>query len=158
MKTKSFAEEKVYHFHSLEIDEQLAFLWYLYQDFVKDNITPEAERPNENLEKSEGLIEKVMQMSAEDQLQLQRDLIIGKDREELRIYREYSSNQKLFFWYALAREMEKATVVQLPDDYQLSLDAKRLLDSILGASFANQLVFLRDVVGLGAAQSFEENV
>ncbi len=54
--------------------------------------------------------------------------------------------------------MEKATVVQLPDDYQLSLDAKRLLDSILGASFANQLVFLRDVVGLGAAQSFEENV
>lgn len=44
-------------------------------------------------------------MSPEDQLQLQRDVIIGKDREELFIYQEYSSNQKLFFWYSLASEM-----------------------------------------------------
>lgn len=158
MKTKTFAEEKVYHFHSLEIEEQLAILWYIYQDLIKDNITPEPERPNEQLEKSEGLIEKVLDMSFEEQLQLQKDLIIGKDREELQAYRDYSSNQKLFFWYRLAQEMEKATVVQVPDDYRLSPDAQQLLDSIERASFANQLVFLRDVVGLGVAQRYEVNV
>ena len=43
--------------HSLAIEEQLAVLWYIYRDFVKENITPEAERPDENLSKSDGLVE-----------------------------------------------------------------------------------------------------
>lgn len=97
-------------------------------------------------------------MSFEDQLQVQRDLLIGKDRPEFQTYKEYSSNQKLFFWYCLAQEMEQATVVQVPDDFQLSPDAQQLLDSVQNLSFTNQLVFLRDVVGLGAAQSSEANV
>ena len=149
---------KVYHLHSLDIDEQLAVLWYVYRDIVKESITPEPERPDENLEKSEGLVEKVKQMSPEDQLQVQRDLIIGKDREEFQTYKDYSSNQKLFFWYRLAEEMEKATVVQVPDDYQLSPDAQQLLDSVKGLGFTNQLVFIKDAVGLGAAQSTEDKV
>ncbi|HHP7232042.1 MAG TPA: orange carotenoid protein N-terminal domain-containing protein [Xenococcaceae cyanobacterium] len=158
MSSQRVAEEKVYHLHSLDRDEQLAVLWYVYRDFVKESITPEPERPDENLERAEELVEKIKQMSNEDQLQVQRDLLIGKDREEFQMYKEYSSNQKLFFWYRLAQEMEKATVVQVPDDYQLSPDAQQLLDSVKGASFTNQLVFLRDAVGLGAAQSTEENV
>lgn len=103
-------------------------------------------------------MEKVKQMSPEEQLQVQRDLIIGKDREEFQTYKDYSSNQKLFFWYRLAEEMEKATVVQVPDDYQLSPDAQQLLDSVKGLGFTNQLVFIKDAVGLGAAQSTEEKV
>ncbi len=79
MITKTFAEKKVYHLHSLEIDKALEVLWYIYRDFVKENITPEPERPHKNLEKSERLIEKVMQMSPEDQLQLQRDLNYLRD-------------------------------------------------------------------------------
>jgi hypothetical protein len=158
MSSQQVAEEKVYHFHSLEVDEQLAILWYVYRDFVKENITPEAERPDENLEKSEGLIEKVKQMSSEEQLQLQRDFIVGKDTEEFKTYKEYSSNQKLFFWYRLAQEMEKVTVVQVPDDYQLSPDAQQLLESVKTLDFSNQLVFLKDVVGLSAAIASEDNV
>jgi hypothetical protein len=158
MASQQVATEKVYHFHSLDIDEQLAVLWYVYQDFVKENITPEPERPDEQLEKSEGLIAEIQKMSSEDQLQVQRDLFIGKDRKELQTYKEYSSNQKLFFWYRLAQEMEKSTVVQVPGDYQLSPDAQQLLDSVKNLPFSNQLVFMRDVVGLGAAQSSEENV
>jgi hypothetical protein len=158
MNTQKVATERVYHLHSLEIDEQLAILWYVYRDFVKDNVTPEAERPDENLEKSAGLIDRVLQMSPEDQLQLQRDMIIGKDREELSIYQEYSSNQKLFFWYSLASEMERGNAVQVPDDYQLSPDAQQLLDSVKGLDFTNKLVFIKDAVGLGAAQNSEENV
>ncbi len=152
------AAEKVYHLHSLGIDEQLAVLWYVYRDVVKNSITPEPERPDENLEKSEGLIGEIKQMSPKDQLQVQRDLLIGKDRPEFQTYKEYSSNQKLFFWYCLAQEMEKATVVQVPDDFQLSPDAQQLLDSVKNLSFTNQLVFIKDVVGLGAAQSSEDNV
>ena len=158
MSSQTNAAEKVYHLHSLGIEEQLAVLWYVYRDFVKENITPEPERPDENLEKSEGLIEKVKQMSSEDQLQVQQELIVGKDREEFRTYKEYTSNQKLFFWYRLAQEMEQGTVVQVPDDYLLPPDAQQLLDSVKELDFSNKLVFLRDAVGLSAAQSSEEKV
>ena len=158
MSSQTTAEQKVYHLHSLEIDEQLAILWYVYRDIVKDNITPEPERPDENLDKSEGLIEKVKQMSPEDQLQVQRDLIIGKDTEQFQTYKDYSSNQKLFFWYRLTEEMERGNAVRVPDDFQLSPDAQQLLDSVKEIGFSNQLVFIKDAVGLGAAQATEENV
>ena len=158
MTSQTAVEKKVYHLHSLGIDEQLAVLWYVYQDFVKDNITPEAERPDEDLEKSEGLIEKIMQTSPEDQLQSQKDLIIGKDGEYFQIYQEYSSNQKLFFWYRLAEQMEQGNAIQVPDDYQLSPDAQQLLNSIKELEFSQQLVFIKDAVGLGAAQATEEKV
>ncbi|MEL6788035.1 MAG: orange carotenoid protein N-terminal domain-containing protein [Cyanobacteria bacterium J06607_15] len=158
MTSQKVAEQKVYHLHSLGADEQLAVLWYVYKDFVKDNITPEPERPDENLDKSNELIEKVKQMSPEDQLQVQKDLIIGKDGEELQIYKEYSSNQKLSFWYGLAVEMEQGNAVQVPDDYQLSPDAQQLLDSVKTIGFSQQLVFIKDAVGLGAAQATEDNV
>lgn len=158
MSPQTAVAEKVYHFHSLGMDEQLAVLWYVYRDFVKDNITPEAERPNENLSESASLVEKVKQMSAEDQLQLQKDLIIGKERAEFPTYRDYSSNQKLFFWYSLAAEMERNDVVRVPNDYQLSPDAAQLLDSFLELGFSQKLVFIKDVVALGAAQSTEAKV
>ncbi len=158
MTTQKVAAEKVYHLHSLGMDEQLAVLWYVYRDIVKDNITPEAERPDENLEKSEGLIGKVLEMPPEEQLQVQKDLLIGKDGEALSTYQEYSSNQKLFFWYRLAAEMEKGNAVQVPDDFQLSPDAQQLLDAVKGLGFSQQLVFIKDAVGLGAAQNSEENV
>ena len=158
MSSQTTVEKKVYHLHSLAIEEQLAVLWYIYRDFVKENITPEAERPDENLSKSDGLVERVLKMSAEDQLQVQRDLLIGKDGTEFQTYCEYSSNQKLFFWYRLAEEMEGGNVVQVPDDYQLSPDAQQLLDSVREFEFAQKLVFIKSVVGLGAAQSTEEKV
>ena len=158
MSSQTAVEEKVYHLHSLGVDEQLAVLWYVYRDVVKDNVTPEAERPDENLEKSSELIQKVKQMSPEEQLQIQKDLIIGKKTEEFQTYVEYSSNQKLFFWYQIAAEMEQGNVVQVPDDYQLSPDAQQLLDSVKGLEFSQQLVFIKDAVGLGAAQATEANV
>ena len=158
MSSQTAVEEKVYHLHSLGVDEQLAVLWYVYRDVVKDSVTPEAERPDENLEKSSELIQKVKQMSPEEQLQIQKDLIIGKKTEEFQTYVEYSSNQKLFFWYQIAAEMEQGNVVQVPDDYQLSPDAQQLLDSVKGLEFSQQLVFIKDAVGLGAAQATEANV
>lgn len=155
---ENIVNKKVYHLHSLGVEEQLAVLWYVYRDFVKDNITPEAERPEENLTEAEELVEQVKQMSDEDQLQVQRDLIIGKDGAEFQIYKDYSSNQKLFFWYYLAQEMERGNVIKVPDDYMLPPDAQQLLETVNELEFSQKLVFIKDAVGLGAAQSLEENV
>ena len=156
--TQTTVEQKTYHFHSLGMEEQLAVLWYVYRDFVKDNITPEAERPGENLSKSEELVEHLKQMSSEDQLELQRDLLIGKERAEFSSYKEYSSNQKLFFWYSIAAEMEQGNVVKVPDEYRLSPDAQQLLESVMELEFSEKLVFIKNVVALGAAQTTEANV
>lgn len=150
---KSLAEEKVYYFHSLAIDEQLAVLWYLYRDDIKNNITPTPERTDKNLERSEELINLVKQMSPEDQLQLQRDFFIGKNSKEFQTYKEYSSNQKLFFWYTLAVEMEQKNIVRVPSDYILPPEAQKLLDEVRELPFADRLIFLRDVVGLSSAEN-----
>lgn len=48
--------------------------------------------------------------------------------------------------------------MRVPDDYQLSPDAQQLLDAVQGLDFTNKLVFIKDAVGLGAAQNSEENV
>lgn len=158
MSSQTAVAEKVYHLHSLGMEEQLAVLWYIYRDFVKDNITPEAERPEENLADTEELVKQIVQMSSEEQLQVQKDLIIGKQTSQFSTYQAYSSNQKLFFWYGLAREMERGNVVNVPDDYRLSPDAKQLLEAVHKFEFAQKLVFIKDVVGLGAAQTTEEKV
>lgn len=96
-------------------------------------------------------------MSSEDPLQLEKDLIIGKERAEFPTYLDYSSNQK-FLWYSLAGEMDKENVVRVPNKYQLSPDAGQLLDAFLDLEFSQKLVFIKDVVALGAAQSIEAKV
>lgn len=88
----------------------------------------------------------------------QKELIIGKENTQFSTYKGYSSNQKLFFWYSLAREMEQGNVVRVPNDYQLSPDAQQLLEAVMELEFSQKLVFIKDVVGLGAAQTTEEKV
>ncbi|HEY9771186.1 MAG TPA: orange carotenoid protein N-terminal domain-containing protein [Coleofasciculaceae cyanobacterium] len=89
---------------------------------------------------------------------MQKAPLAGKDRTEFATYKEYSSNQKLFFWYCLAQEMEQGNAVQVPNDYRLSPDAQQLLDAVRKFKFSQKLVFIRDVVGLGAAQTLQSNV
>ena len=48
--------------------------------------------------------------------------------------------------------------MQVPDDFKLSPDAQQLLDSVMESGFSEKLVFIKNVVGLGAAQSTEEKV
>jgi hypothetical protein len=140
-------EEKISQIQSLSRDDQLAVLWFLYQDFVKDNISPEAEREGENLEQANSLVDSIKAMSPEDQLQVQKDILAGSDREEFSTYKSYSSNQRLFFWYQLAAQMEQGSVVEFPSDYQLSNEGQELLESLKTIGFSEQLTFIRDVVG-----------
>lgn len=141
----SVAEEKISKLHSLSQDDQLAVLWNIYLR-VKENITPEAEREGENLEQSHDLIDKIKGMSKDDQLQIQKDLLCGSDRQEFQTYKSYSSNQRLYFWYRLAEAMEQGSVVEYPSDYQLPSEAQELLKSLGGLDMAQRLTFLRDAI------------
>lgn len=147
------AEEKIAQFQSLSGDEQLGVLWFLYQDLVKDKITPEAEREGENLSQANSLIDSIKEMSQDDQLQVQKDILAGSDRQEFETYKSYSSNQKLFFWYQLALEMKQGSVVEFPSDYQLSDQGKDLLKSLKTIGFDQQLTFMRDAVGYSSDDS-----
>ena len=143
----SVAEEKISQLSSLKDDDKLAVLWYLYKDIIKDKVTPEPEREGEELGKTNSLIENIKGMSKDDQLQVQKDILTGSDREEFNTYKSYTSNQRLFFWYQLAAEMEKGSVVEFPNDYQLSSEGKDLLKSLETIGFNQQLTFIRDAVG-----------
>ena len=143
----SVAEEKISQLSSLKDDDKLAVLWYLYKDIIKDKVTPEPEREGEELGNTNSLIENIKGMSKDDQLQIQKDILTGSDREEFNTYKSYTSNQRLFFWYQLAAEMEKGSVVEFPNDYQLSSEAKDLLKSLETIGFNQQLTFIRDAVG-----------
>lgn len=146
------ATEKISTLRSLEVDEQLAILWYAYQE-IKENLTPEPEREGENLGNTDSLINNIKQMSEEEQLQIQRDFIAGSDRQEFQTYKSYSSNQKLYFWYQLAAAMEQNSVVQFPNDYSLSAGGKKLVDTLKNEEFSQQLVFIRDAVGISTEET-----
>lgn len=141
------AEEKISRLNSLSEDDRLAVLWFLYKDIVKDKIQPEAEREGENLEQANSLIDRIKEMSQDEQLQVQKELLKGSDREEFNTYKSYSSNQKLFFWYQLAAAMEQGSVVEFPSDYQLSSEGNDLLNSLKTIGFDQQLTIMRDAVG-----------
>jgi hypothetical protein len=124
---------------------------------VKDNISPEAEREGENLEEANSLIDSIKAMSPDDQLQIQKDILAGSDREEFSTYKSYSSNQRLFFWYQLAAEIEQGSVVEFPSDYQLSNEGQELLKSLKTIGFTQQLTFIRDVVGYSTDDNLSLN-
>jgi hypothetical protein len=131
-------------FRSLNVDEQLALLWFVYTK-MGDSITPAAPgRAGEDIAAS--LFDRVKALSHEEQLQVQRDLLSNADTEISREYGSLSANTKLLFWYRLAQGMESATIVPMPPNYELNAQAKDLLSALEKAEFEQQITFLRDVV------------
>lgn len=141
------AEDYINQLKSLSSDDRLAVLWFLYKDLIKDKVIPEPEREDENLGQADSLLDKIKGMSKDEQLQIQKDILEGGDREEFNTYKSYTSNQKLFFWYQLAAAMEQGSVVEFPSDYQLSSEGKGLVNSLETIGFNQQLAFIRDAVG-----------
>ena len=151
------AEDYINQLKSISSDDQLAVLWFLYKDIAKGKITPEAEREGEELGKANSLVDKIKGMSQDEQLQVQKDILAGSDREEFNTYKSYTSNQRLFFWYQLAAEMEQGSVVEFPSDYQLSSEGKDLLNSLETVGFDQQLAFMRNAVGYSTDENLSLN-
>jgi len=139
--------ELVKAFQSLDTDQQLALFWVVYTE-MGESITPAAPSASTvSPEIAEGLLNQVKEMSFEEQLQVQRDLVNRTNGLICREYGALSDTTKLLFWYLLAQEMERGTVVPYPLDYQLSQQAQGVFQQIKQLDFGQQITLFRDIVG-----------
>jgi hypothetical protein len=133
-------------FQKLDVDQQLALFWYTYKE-MGNSITPAAPGASTvSPEIAESLYKQVEKMSHEEQLQLQRDLIMQKNSLIAREYGAMSDTTKLLFWYRLAQGMDAMTVVPFPQNYKLVSEAEQLFGEIKKLDFGQQITFFRDIV------------
>lgn len=146
MVTANIHGSEVKKFQALETDQKLALLWFLYEA-MGDSVTPAAPAASTAATPvAEGLFGQVKGMSEEEQLQVQRDLIERKNSLISREYGALSDTTKLLFWYLLAQGMTNKTIIQMPENYELSNNAKVVMDVIVGLDFQEQITLLREVV------------
>jgi hypothetical protein len=144
--TSNAAPELVKAFQKLDVDQQLALFYFIYKEMGK-SVTPAAPGASTvSPEIAEGLFNQTKQLSFEDQLQLQRDLIQNKESQITREYGALSDTTKLLFWYRLAQGMDSGEIIPMPSDYQLSAEAENLFGRIQGLEFETQITFFRDIV------------
>lgn len=138
--------ELVQAFNKLDVDEQLALFYFIYKE-MGDSITPAAPGASTvSPAVADGLFNQVKELSHEEQLQLQRDLINKADTVHTREYGSMSDTTKLLFWYRLAQGMDANTIIPMPSNYELSSQSKELMDKIKALDFGVQMSLFRDYV------------
>jgi hypothetical protein len=144
--TSNVAPEQVKAFQALDVDQQLALFYFIYKK-MGDTVTPAAPGASKaSPEIAEGLFTQVKELSFDEQLQLQRDLITSKDTVITREYAALSDTTKLLFWYLLAQGMDSNQIIPMPSDYKLSGGAEQLLTQVQDLGFEKQIAFFRDIV------------
>ena len=131
-------------FDQLSVDDQLALLWYAYTEMGR-SITPAAVGAA-RLQFAEGLLNKIKQMSEEDQMQVMRDFANRADTPLSRSYANFSVNTKLAFWYELGELMKQGVVAPVPVGYQMSSGVKAVLEAIQKIDPGQQITVLRNTV------------
>jgi len=131
-------------FKRLNVDEQLGLLWFAYTEMGR-SITPAATGAA-RLQFAAGLLEQIQVMSAQEQLQVMRDLANRVDTPLSRAYGVLTNNTKLAFWYKLAELMEQGKVIAVPSQYKMSIEANNLLVKIQSLDFSQQITVLRKIV------------
>lgn len=133
-------------FQSLGVDEQLALFWFIYKE-MGNSITPAAPQASTvSPDIAEGLYNQIKEKSHDEQLQFQRDLINNADTEYTRMYGSMSDTTKLLVWYRLAQGMDSGTIIPMPPNYELSAEAKKVLEQVKGLEFEQQITTMRDYV------------
>ncbi len=139
-------------FEQLSAEDQLALIWFAYLEMGK-TITIAAPG-SASMQFAEGTLNKIKQMSFQEQSQAMCDLANHADTEVCRTYGSWSPNIKLGFWYRLGELMEKGVVAPIPEGYQLSANAKAILEAIKGLESGQQITVLRNsVVNMGYSSS-----
>ncbi|MDF5712017.1 MAG: orange carotenoid protein N-terminal domain-containing protein [Nostoc sp. S4] len=137
----------------LDVDQQLALFWFIYKE-MGGSITPAA--PGASTASpaiAESLFNQVQELSQEQQLQIQRDLINKVDTQISREYGSLGDTTKLLFWYLLAQGMKNGTVIPMPEDYELSSESQTLFSQIQALPFEQQITLFRDYVAPMGAES-----
>jgi Orange carotenoid protein, N-terminal len=138
--------ECVESWRKLDVDEQLGLFWFIYKEMGKD-VTPAAPAASTvSPEIAEGLFNQVKELSHEEQLQVQRDLINKADTQISREYGSLSDTTKLLFWYRLSQGMDSTVIIPVPASYKLSSEAEQLLNKVKELPFEKQINLFRDYV------------
>jgi Orange carotenoid protein, N-terminal len=144
--TPTVHPEVVKQFQALSTDQKLALLWCIYQEVGK-SITPAAPGATKASPAiAEGLFQQVLAMSHNDQLQVQRDIIEGKDVLVSREYNSLSDTTKLLFWYLLAQGMDRTEIIPMPAEYKLESPAEQCMQQLQALEFSEQITVLREFV------------
>ena len=135
-------------FNQLSAEDQLALIWFAYLEMGK-SITP-AVLGAARMSLAERTMNEIRGMTFAEQTQVMCDLANRADTPICRTYAIWSQNIKLGFWYKLAEWMEEGLVAPIPEGYELSANAKAVLDTISGLDAGQQITVLRNaVVDLG---------
>jgi hypothetical protein len=138
--------ECVQSWRKLSVDEQLGLFWFIYKEMGKD-VTPAAPAASTvSPEIAEGLFNQVKELSHEEQLQVQRDLINRVDTQIGREYGSLSDTTKLLFWYRLSQGMDATVIIPVPAGYRLSSEAEKILNKVKELPFEQQINLFRDYV------------
>ena len=131
-------------FEQLDVDDQLALLWYAYTEMGR-TITPAAPGAA-RLQFAEGMLKQIQQMPEAYQMQVMRDLANRADTPISRSYGYFSVNTKLAFWYELGELMKKGLVAPVPTGYQMARGVQSVLEAIKKLDPGQQITVLRNTV------------
>ncbi|MBD2523234.1 orange carotenoid protein N-terminal domain-containing protein [Nostoc sp. FACHB-133] len=130
-------------FQRFDVDTQLALLWFGYLD-LKEHLKPAPPLSVETPAKA--VFDKFLDLSKEQQLQAQRDIINGADNDISQTYNSLSPNAKLDVWFLLAQGMEDGSIIQVPSDYQLPDETDEFAALIKNLEFEQRINFMLSAV------------
>ncbi len=146
--TNDTTRQSLEEFQHFDVDTQLGILWYGYLD-IKDKLSPNNQPSVEKT--GEALFHQIQALPQQEQLQAQRDIVECADTAISRAYSALSSSGKLEVWLLLAQGMEKGTIIQVPDDYELPAETKSFTEKITSLDFEDRINFMRSaVIEMGA--------
>lgn len=131
-------------FNQLSAEDQLAWIWFAYLEMGK-SITVAAPGAA-NMQFAEPTLDRIKEMSFQEQSQVMCDLANHADTPICRTYATWTPNIKLGFWYRLGEWMEQGIVAPIPKGYQLSANANAVLQTLMGMDSGQQITVLRNTV------------
>ncbi|MEH1836586.1 MAG: orange carotenoid protein N-terminal domain-containing protein [Nostoc sp.] len=130
-------------FKRFDVDTQLGLLWLGYLD-LKEQLQP---APPERIEvPAKAVFDQFLDLSHEEQLQAQRDIIKGAANNISQAYNALSANSRLDVWLLLAQGIEDGTITPVPSDYQPPAETDEFVALIKNLEFEERINFLLTLV------------
>lgn len=139
-------EQAVDQFGKASIDDRLALLWFSYE---KVGRAIKSAAPVAIFSQiTQRLFSQVKHIRREEQLDAIRDIASGADTRVSHEYTTLNVNMKLAFWYKLAQGVQNGSIQQVPQNHELSPEAKPVLTALESMGFNEQVSFLQKAIFL----------
>ncbi len=130
-------------FRQYDVDTQLALLWYGYLD-LKDELHP-APGPSVTAP-AQAVYDAICDRPQQEQLQAQRDLLVGTNKDISRQYTALAPNGRLEVWLLLAQGMESGDIIGMPQDYKLPSETDNFTNQVKQLNFEQRVSFMMNSV------------